>query len=377
MTTLKAAGYSTAEYVGTGLGDDEEEQAEEEDESDEEEQVNEGDQTSGGVCHEGELVPTEESFLPSDEGLPYDDMHPLLIFYDCEATGGSIYDDNIIELAAKVVGVPNTVNIAHRDFSSLSNTSRRIIKVVQEKCGIIAQMLYGQPSFPAVLEMFLQWVSNAVDEVNTYYNLMHYPILVAHNGFTFDFPILLAELHRRGILFNRLHSINLHFADTYFDCKRLVKNNFASFVSWTSREKKRLGVTNLYMKLFPGSTYNAHRALEDVCAMEKIFTGSSLASILSELTIRGVDMLAKTCTLQVQTFKRVSKLLLMFRQAATKCMAKRLDERGLSYKHMLEQYKSVKSNDEYVQWLRSIGITRKAWHSKIVEHFKKVIKQSK
>ena len=40
-------------------------------------------------------VPTEESFLPSEKGLPYDDMHPLLIFYDCEATGGSIYDDNI------------------------------------------------------------------------------------------------------------------------------------------------------------------------------------------------------------------------------------------------------------------------------------------
>ena len=135
MTTLKVAGYSTAEYMGTGLGDDEEEQAVEEDESDEEEQVNKGDQTSGGVCHEGELVPTEESFLPSDEGLPYDDMHPVLIFYDCEATGGSIYDDNIIELAAKVVGVPNTINIAHRDFSSLSNTSRRITKVVQEKCG--------------------------------------------------------------------------------------------------------------------------------------------------------------------------------------------------------------------------------------------------
>ena len=36
-------------------------------------------------------------------------MHPLLIYYDCEATSGSIYDDNIIELAAKVVGIPLTV----------------------------------------------------------------------------------------------------------------------------------------------------------------------------------------------------------------------------------------------------------------------------
>ena len=92
MTTLKAAGYSTAEYVGTGLGDDNEEQVEEEDGSDiEKERDEEGDQSIGSVaCGEGELIPSEDSFLPSDEGLPYDNMHPLLFFYDCEATGGSI-----------------------------------------------------------------------------------------------------------------------------------------------------------------------------------------------------------------------------------------------------------------------------------------------
>jgi len=374
MTTLKAAGYSTGEYVGTGLGDDEEEeQAEEEQGSDEEEQADEGELTTDGIAYgEQELVPNDDSFLPSDEGLPYDDMHPLLLFYDCEATGGSIYDDNIIEIAAKVIGVPNTVNIACREFSSFSNTSRRIIKAVQDKCGITAQMLYGQPSFPAVLEMFLRWINDVVEEVNTHYNLVHYPVLVAHNGFTFDFPILLAELHRRRILFNRLRSINLHFADTYFECKRLVKDNFEQFVNWTPSEKRCLGIPKLYAKLFPDSAYNAHRALEDVGAMEQIFTSSSLARVLSELTIRGVEKLAQTWTLQVQTFKRVSKLLLKFGQAATKCMAKRLDEHGLSYEHMLEQYKLARSNDEYKQWLQSVGIKRKAWHGKIVEHFKKV-----
>ena len=128
----------------------------------------------------------------------------------------------------------------------------------------------------------------------------------------------------------------------------------------------------MYAKLFPDSAYNAHRALEDVGAMEQIFTSSSLARVLSELTIRGVEKLAQTWTLQVQTFKRVSKLLLKFGQAATKCMAKRLDEHGLSYEHMLEQYKLARSNDEYKQWLQSVGIKRKAWHGKIVEHFKKV-----
>ena len=194
MTTLKAAGYSTAEYVGTDLGDDnDEEQLNgeqlEEDESDAEGEHEQGDQNVGSeVCGEGEPRPSEDSFLSPDEELPYDDMRPSLIFYDCEATGGSIYDDNIIEIAAKVIGVPNTVNIACCEFNSLSNTSHRILKVVQDKCGITTQMLYDQPSFPAVLEMFLQWISNVVEDVNTYYNLVHYPVLVAHNEFTFDFP---------------------------------------------------------------------------------------------------------------------------------------------------------------------------------------------
>ena len=77
--------------------------------------------------------------------------------------------------------------------------------------------------------------------------------------------------------------------------------------------------------------------------MEKcVWVFSSLASVLSELTIRGVEKLAQTWIVQVQTFKRVSKLLHKLKQAATKCMAKRLDEHGLLYEYMLEQYKLAK-----------------------------------
>ena len=49
------------------------------------------------------------------------------------------------------------------------------------------------------------------------------------------------------MLFDHLRSINLHFADTYFECKGL--NKFAAFANWTPRERKHLGVTNLYSKL--------------------------------------------------------------------------------------------------------------------------------
>ena len=81
-------------------------------------------------------------------------------------------------------------------------------------------------------------------------DVKYYPVLVTHNGFTFDFLILLTEMHRRNIPFNRLASINLHFADTFYDCKRQVKCGNPIFTNWTSIEKKCLGISNLYKKYF-------------------------------------------------------------------------------------------------------------------------------
>ncbi len=53
-----------------------------------------------------------------------DDAHPLLIFYDCETTGLSIYSDHITDIAAKVVASP--APLSEPTFSSLVKTSRRI-----------------------------------------------------------------------------------------------------------------------------------------------------------------------------------------------------------------------------------------------------------
>ena len=100
--------------------------------------------------------------------------------------------------------------------------------------------------------------------------------MVAHNGFTFDFRILIAELHQRNIPTNRLKSIKLHFADPYFDCKCEVKSNNSLFSEWTAIEKRRLGISNIFTKYFPHECYNAHRALGDVDAMVKLFTATPL-----------------------------------------------------------------------------------------------------
>ena len=54
-----------------------------------------------------------------------ENAHPLLFFFDTETTGLNIYQDHIVELAAKVVGVPST-RITQPTFSSLVHTPRNI-----------------------------------------------------------------------------------------------------------------------------------------------------------------------------------------------------------------------------------------------------------
>ena len=103
-------------------------------------------------------------------------------------------------------------------------------------------MLVTEPPFHHVFEEFLQWIYGIIRIVDKAYELQdvkYYPVLVAHNGFNFDFLILLSELHRQNIPFNRLGSINLHFADTFMTEKK-AKCYSAIFANWTTTEKNVL-----------------------------------------------------------------------------------------------------------------------------------------
>ena len=56
-----------------------------------------------------------------------DDNESLYFLYDCEGTGGSVYKDHIVEIAAVLQPLPGNVetNIPST-FQSLINTSKRI-----------------------------------------------------------------------------------------------------------------------------------------------------------------------------------------------------------------------------------------------------------
>ena len=81
-----------------------------------------------------------------DEEDDIRDAQPLLIFYDCETTGFSIYNDHITDIGAKVVASP--IPLSSPTFSSLVKTSKRIpaagkeiYVTVPEKRVLVAQIM--------------------------------------------------------------------------------------------------------------------------------------------------------------------------------------------------------------------------------------------
>ena len=111
MEALGSLGHAVGEYVGGGQGDLEPEWTEDPDDDDAE--------IAGDA---GDADDDDETAEDSS-----DQAHPLLFIYDCEATGLSIYDDHITEIAAKVVGVPLS-SLSQPSFSSLVHTPRKIPK---------------------------------------------------------------------------------------------------------------------------------------------------------------------------------------------------------------------------------------------------------
>ena len=147
--------------------------------------------TAAEVDLDADVGPSIELDDDDDAALETsDDAHPLLFFYDCETTGFSMYNDNITDIAAKVVACP--VSLQTPIFSSLVRTSRRIpsagknIKIkmhniiflspqVTKVTGITTTMLRSEKPLSEVFTLFLKWLVSTVSYVNDATDTPHYP----------------------------------------------------------------------------------------------------------------------------------------------------------------------------------------------------------
>ena len=74
--------------------------------------------TSSTISTEPEKLITSSATIPPDR-------KQLLFLYDCETTGGSHYDEHIIEIGSVVI-LPDNLSVTQIEFSSLCHTSHRI-----------------------------------------------------------------------------------------------------------------------------------------------------------------------------------------------------------------------------------------------------------
>ena len=99
-------------------------------------------------------------------------------------------------------------------------------------------MLRGERPLSAVFPSFIDWLATTTAHVSEVTGTPHYPgktgllhttipstyhfhsVLVAHNGFSFDFPVLMAEVERRperrpeSLATSIFEANNIHFSDT-------------------------------------------------------------------------------------------------------------------------------------------------------------------
>lgn len=156
------------------------------------------------------------------------------IYYDTETTGVAHERDRVIELAAY-----DPVN--NKTFSQLLNPGMLIPKEASAIHGITDEMVANSPPFKDIAESFIEFCSGDA-------------VLIAHNNDAFD----------------------IHFLRACFTNAQMTMPEwkFIDSLKWSRRYRPDLPRHGLQVlrEHFGIAANQAHRALDDVLVLEKVFT---------------------------------------------------------------------------------------------------------
>jgi len=156
------------------------------------------------------------------------------IFYDTETTGLRADSENIIEIAA----YDPTLN---RTFEKLVNPGRPIPAEASAIHHITNDMVASAPGFEEVAREFIQFCEGEV-------------VLIAHNNDAFDIHFLRAEFARSKV--------------------EMPGWKFLDSLKWARRYRTDLPRHTLQFlrEIYGIEANNAHRALDDVIVLHKVFS---------------------------------------------------------------------------------------------------------
>lgn len=167
------------------------------------------------------------------------------VFFDLETNGfggsGSIYNcfHRIIQISAR---------IHDKSFVTYVNPGVHIPSLSTKIHHITDDDVKDKPTFYYAFASFLQFIYQNTDHGE-------HTILIAHNAFGFDVPMLQKECNRVGV------SIPPEFY--VYDTLRVYRREFPL------KESKKLG--NLYNEFFGKEMENAHDALADSIGLQELF----------------------------------------------------------------------------------------------------------
>lgn len=180
----------------------------------------------------------------SPEGL-------LWIFFDLETTGLDTDKDNVVQIAATAYHTFPACGRAtlRGHFNCLVKPGVPVSSGAAAVTGLTTEILQPYPTFDQQGRLFLDWMRRLTEETRC-----PAPILVAHNGLGYDFPLLKSELRR--------HSLDASIVDR---CRLM---DTVIFYRESGSRQNKLG--EIFQRRFGRPMSGAHDARVDVAALARI-----------------------------------------------------------------------------------------------------------
>lgn len=196
---------------------------------------------------------------------------PLVVIFDLESTGLSTCNDRITQIGAVLTAYDQEDKPIDGSFETLVYTDREISDKVSSITGITRAKLQGAPTTKEAISKFFTWIQGlrrSSEEVS----------MVAYNGHQFDFPLLFNEMERCGLnVVQLMQSAGvvwfvdpLKWARESLDTSKLRRKN-------TGACSYCLG--DVYSAMFGASIEQAHTALADAVALQRLLNDDSFVGL--------------------------------------------------------------------------------------------------
>ena len=156
-----------------------------------------GDENENGVGATSPEAPPTPPAPPVESTINWDQV--CYVLFDLETTGGSRTDDDIIEIAAMILG-PDGSALEDGSFDSLVRPSKDVSTFIASLTKITNEMVQSAADFSVVGRQFFEFMNDVVQNYSSATSTqIDHIILVAHNGHAFDVPFLMRSMVRHKL----------------------------------------------------------------------------------------------------------------------------------------------------------------------------------